>query len=251
MQDYILSRFNTFPLDTDGLTPENLPERTKKKFIYTSGSSTLVICLPGWSQPLWSWYFVKRHILRSGASFLAYDFPRPILSNNKELTQKCFAAINRMVREDISRFKQEHGFKKCVVATLSLSSSYGSMIYKDNSDVTDIILVAPGENLARGMWHGHRTQHLRKSYQKQGIGLPELEEDWHNMASEHNMPASGTRVSVHLGTADRVIPYQFARTLTGAFENAGLQARTNTYHFFGHYVVSYWFLLWPSKFLTF
>lgn len=249
MQDFLISRINSFSLDTQGLTPKNLLERSKREFLHLQHSNTLVICLPSWGQPLWSWKMVKRHVTSSDCSFLSYEFPRPILSNQVGLTRDLFEMINKTVRGDIRKLKEEYGFSQCVIVTLSLSSSFGSMIYKDNPDVTGIVLVAPGEDLARDMWHGCRTQHLRRSYQKQGVQLTELEREWESMASELNMPAPGTRIALYYGKEDKVIPYRFSQRLASKLEKNGFKPLVKTYRFLGHYAVSYWCLLDPSRFL--
>ena len=173
--DYLLSRFNSFSLDRQGLTPQNLLDKTNRHWNHNPGSDTLIVCLPGWGQKLWNWKMVEKYVKQEGYSFLAYEFPKPILSDSVNLTLECFKTINSIVREDIKNLKKKYGFNKCILTGISLASSFGSIVYKDNPDVTDILLVVPGENLARDMWHGCRTQHLRKSFELQGVSLEELE----------------------------------------------------------------------------
>ncbi len=249
MQDYLISRSNSFSLDTGGLTAENLIEKSRKDFHYTDRSDTLVICLPGWNQELWSWGRVKRHVVRSKGSFLTYEFPRAILSDNQELTKECFEVINRTVREDIKKLKEQYGFSKCILVILSLASSFGSMIYKDNPDINEIVLVVLGEDLARDMWHGYRTQHLRRSFERQGITLEQLRGYWHDLASENNMPAKNTKISMYFGKQDKIIPYRFSQTLEATLEREGFKPIVKISNFAGHYFVSYKFLLFPQKFL--
>ena len=254
MQDYLISRFNSFSLDTDGLTPENLLDRNKKDFQYVEGSKTLVICLPGWGQGIWTWKRVKKNIVNSGDSFLAYEFPREILSNNHDLTRKCFEVIDKTVREDINEMKEKYGFTRCILVAVSLSSSYGSMVYKDNHDINEILLIVPGENLARDMWHGVRTQHLRKSFDQLGIDLPKLENFWHSMASENNLPAKGTNVSLYFGKEDAVIPYKFSIRLADILVEKCFKTTSKSLSFFWTLFIDFLFssnTLETFKVLTF
>lgn len=246
--DYLLSRFNSFSLDTGGLTAGNLLDRTKKDFQYVENSDTLIVCLPGWNQNLWTWGKVKKYSLESNASFLAYEFPSPILSDQFQLTKDCFEVVNQTVRRDIKDLKEQYGFSRCVLVGLSLASSYGSMVYKDNADITEVILIVPGESLARDMWYGCRTRHLRKSYEMQGIDLGQLEQYWHDLASENNMPANGVKISLYFGSKDNVIPYKYSQTIKASLEALNYKPICSVYPM-GHYHLIVKFLLDPSHFL--
>ncbi len=246
MLDYILSRFNSFSLDTKGLTPENLASRSKKEFSYSPNSTTLLICLPAWGQNLTEWKNLKKWAERSGVSFLGYEFPREILSDNYQLTEKVFSKISELVKKDISELKSKNGFKRCILVGISLGSSYGSMVYKGNSNITDVILVCPGNNLALNMWNGCRTQHLRKSYEKQDITLEELKNSWRELASENNMPAPGTKIIILYGKNDKVIRYSESSILAKVLESANLKTCVKNYHL-GHYLLILYFILFPEK----
>src|ERR1035437_10782864 len=132
MIDYLFSRFNSFSLETNGLTPENLSSRSKRNFSYFPNSETLIIGIPAWGENLSKWKYIKKWVEKSGSSFLYYEFPREILSDNHILTEKIFHLINTTIREDIKELKKKHNFKRCVMVGISLGSSYGSMIYKGN-----------------------------------------------------------------------------------------------------------------------
>jgi len=250
MQDYLISNLISSSLDTGDLTPRNLFEKSEKKFAHSPSSDTLIICLPGWGQSLWSWVKVKKFILKTKRSCLFYEFPRAIFSNNHQLTKDCFSTINKTVRADIKKLKEKHSFKNCVLVSISLASSFGSMIYKNNPDVTEIIHIAPGENLARDMWHGCRTQHLRRSYERQGISLNNLEKRWHDLAPEYNFPDSKTRVKIFFCSSDRVIPYKLGRSLDDTLKKNGFKTEVTTFSY-GHYFLIWRLLLNPPNFLIF
>ena len=249
MQDYLISRINNFSLDTKGLTPENLPLRSKKDFHHIDGSKTLVICLPGGGHPLWGWAFVKRYTVRRGASFLAYYFPREILSGNSKLTLDCFDVINKTVREDIENLRKEHNFDRCILVCLSLAGSFGSMIYKDNSMIDEVVCVSTGENLVKAMWHGCRSQYLRNAYEKQGVTEETLLSAWSDVSPDKNMPARNTKISIHLGEGDRVAPYELSKTLVETMEKQGFKPYFIKYPGLGHYLVSLKLLFFPQYFI--
>lgn len=192
---------------------------------------------------------VEKGAINSNASFLAYKFPREIFSDEKDLTKEFFLAINMIVREETKGLKNKYGFKKCTVICISLASSYGSIVYKDNPDINEIILVAPGENLAKDMWHGCRTQHFRKSFEKQGVTESGLIESWKDLASQNNLPALGTKVKMFFGRNDSVIPYRFSHTLGDTCRRSGLDVTIKSFPL-GHYFLISYFLLLPKSFLS-
>lgn len=249
MLDYFLSRFNSFSLKTKGLEPKNLWSRSKKEFFYSPDSTTLIVGIPAWGQSLQYWKYIKKWSKKSRTSFVIYEFPHEILSDNYMLTRNLFSLINETVRRDIKELKDKHQFKKCILVATSLGSSYGSMIYKNNQDITDIILICPGNNLALNMWDGCRTQHLRKSYEKQKINLSSLKEYWQELASENNMPAPDTNITILYGKYDKVILYSESRTLIDTFKLNGLNATIKKFYC-GHYFLILYFLIFPRKIMT-
>jgi hypothetical protein len=246
--DYLISHLNSFTLGTGGITEENLQDSINRDFEYIPESETLIVCLPGWGGKLAKWKILKVNAIKSKTSFLAYEFPRGIFSDEMDMTKKLFEQVNLTVRKEISDLKNKYGFKKCILLCVSLASSYGSIIYRDNSNIDEVILVAPGENLAKDMWHGCRTQHFRKSYEKQSITESRLIELWSNLASQNNIPAANTKVSIFFGKNDEVIPYRFSRSLAETYKKHGLEVIEKTYSL-GHYLLISLFLFFPGRFL--
>lgn len=246
--DYFISRFNSFLLGARGITEGNFLSHVKKKYEHSPGSKTLMICLPGWGGKLERWKILQRLVVNQKISFLSYEFPRGIFSDQKELTKNLFGSIDSLVRKEIIELKNRYGFKKCILVCISLASSYGSLIYKDNSDINEIVLVAPGANLAKEMWYGCRTQHFRKSYERHGVTEMQLIGDWCGLASQNNFPAPGARVNIFLGTDDKVIPYKFSHNLANIYKAHNVNVVDKILPL-GHYFLISFFLLFPKYFL--
>jgi hypothetical protein len=247
--DHLLSNFNSFSLGTGGLSPENLFSKSRSDFLYQPGSRILVVGVPSWGQTLFKWRFVKKWAKRSGVSFLGYEFPRGILSDDHRLTKEIFSKISTAIRSDISRLMEKYKFDRCVVVGISLGTSYGSMIYKDNPLVTDIILVCPGNNLGLNMWNSIRTQHLKRSYEKQGLSSGELEKHWHDLSAENNMPHSDARIAIIYAMHDRVIPYSEAKALSEKLLEKNISLSEEKYQL-GHYLLAVYFLLFPEQIMN-
>ena len=243
--DYILSRFNSFSLNTEGLTSENLPDKIKKDFVHTNGAETLFLVMPTWADTIKYLGRAKNQVVVSGASFLAYDFPRAILSNNYNLTKNCFDKVNELVRNEISNLKKQYGYTSCVIIGGSLGAVYALMVANGNEDINRTVLIVPSNCLAEAMWKGCRTQHLRKAYEKQGISLKQLKEFWYALAPENNLNLEDKSISVYLSKTDSVIPYKLGKALVKKMKGAGL----NLNKYLGHYLTLIYFYLFPERFL--
>ncbi|MEK7194456.1 MAG: hypothetical protein AAB660_02095 [Patescibacteria group bacterium] len=248
MLDYLISRFSSNLLDTKGLNLGNLHERVKKEFVYVQDSKTLVVILPGWAQPLSFFEKAKKYITQAGASALIFEFPNEILSSDLELTLGCFNLLNTMLRERIRNLKDQYQFSKCVLVSNSLGGVTAALVYKDNPLINEVVLVCSGNNLAQNMWHGVRTQHLRKDFEKQNITLGQLKLDWRDLAPENHAPAPETKITTYFGKADRIIPFKEAVTLVSALRNKGFEVLHKNRHC-GHYILVGQFILFPEQFV--
>lgn len=246
MIDLFLSRFNSFSLSTNGLTPENFLSRSKKEFLHSPNSETLIICIPSWGQTILQWRQIRKFSENSGLSVLIYEFPREIFSDNHTLTRDIFNLIDKTVRHEIEELRNKYKFKRCSIVAVSLGSSYGSMIYNHNTNIDNIILVCPGSHPAVNTWSGCRTQYIRKSYEKQGMILSELKEAWKDLACENNLPSPDTEATILYGKYDQVLNYQETKTLADKFLANKIKTVVRNYNC-GHYLLIVYFLLFPGK----
>lgn len=249
MGDYILSKFNSFALTTEGLTAHNLPEKIKEEFFHTEGSNVLVLALPGWGQPMWCWSRMRNLVGTRGVSLLAYEFPRAIFSHDYRLTRDCFSIINTHVRDKLIELKKQYNFKRCVMVGYSLASSYGSMIYDNNPLIDEIVLVVPGNNLAEDLWHSCRVQHFRKSYEEQGFDMQKLMREWYDLASENHLPSLETKITLHVGGRDQVVLTELGLKLGETLSKNDRRVKIEFYPKFGHYGLIGRLLLFPERFL--
>lgn len=246
--DYLISLFAPTRLGTGGVQRDTFLGSIGRSFDYIPDSRILVLCLPGWGQKISGLQRLRKLASNSGASFLAYEFPRAVLSDDVECTKDMFYTISEIVRDDIAHLREEYSFDKCILIGVSLGCAMGSMIYKENPNVNEVCLIVPGENVARDVWEGCRTQHLRKSYERQGVTKQALEATWHDLAPEHNFPTKETSLHLYFGSRDAVIPFNLSYELHKTLVARGFKTLTSILPF-GHYVVAALFLLFPKHFI--
>ncbi len=249
--DYLISRFNSFSLEKKGLTPENVNSRITKELTYLPQSQTLYVVLPTWANTIQYLGKLKKEVRASNGSLLAYDFPREILSDDAELTRNCFVNVTERVRKDIAGLKQKHHFTKCVIIGKSLGTVYATMIADNNPDIDEILLITTANCLAEAMWTGCRTQHLRKSYEQQGIDLKTLKRLWEELAPENHIGFKDKKVSVYLSETDKVILPELGVLLVEKMRKSGLNPTMKENRYLGHYLTLMTFYRQPRKFLNF
>ncbi len=247
--DYIISRFSSDSLSKNGLTPENLSQRIKKDFLHIQGSDTLYVMLPSWSGTLELLAPTKKFVTESRKSYLAYQFPVEILSDDYQLTKDCFDLINQLVRTEIADLKNKYSFSRCIINGKSLGSVNATMIANNNKDIDEVVLLTAANCLAESVWTGCRTIHLRKSYQQQGIDLEKLKELWFTLAPENNLNFINKKVSLYLSEADDVIPYNLGQILVQKMKAVGLKLDLRTNKYLGHYLTLIYSYLFPKRFI--
>ncbi len=248
MLDYLFSRFKSQTLSTNGLNTENFLARSKRDFLHVPKSEHIIVCIPGWGQKIEKWSRVKKYAEKTGSSFLTYQFPREIFSSDYVLTKQMLNLINDNIRKDIKDLKHRHGLKECTLVTLSLGSSYGSMVYRENTDINHILLVVPGNNVAEDAWNSCRTDYIKKSYEEQGLTLEQLKNYWKDLSPDNNLPTKNANIMVIYGKYDKVINYEESKKLALEMKDTRLNVSVQVYPL-EHYFVSLYFLIFPSHFL--
>ena len=247
MIDFLIDKLKAPPYLSEKNLGEIVKER-KRLFFHIPNSKILFVGLPGWGSPLSRWSNVEEYCRQRKISFLRYTFPREMLSANSSLTAKALLEISEGIRSDIKKLKEEYKFNRCVVIGYSLGGLLASLVYKNNSNVTDILLVCPGSNLAKDIWDSSDAQFLRKEYEEEGMHLRDLKETWKDLEPENNMPAKGARILIYCGEYDQVINYRDGKKLSKILTSNGFQVRRKDLPM-GHYFTCAAFILFPGFFI--
>ncbi len=231
--DYLIHFVLPFSADTFVVTERNFHEQVKKHFVESPQSRVLSVALPWWGfRDVGS---LGQKIVRSGHSFLGYEFPVGILSADYQATRRYFEMIRDMVVEDIRRLQALHHFSEVNIVGVSLGCVHATMV-SEEFPFDAITLVVPGHCLAESLWYGIRTQNLRKEFQKQGVILEQLKKEWYALAPEHNVHnMNQSSITVYLSQSDKVIPYRCGKKLVEVMRQKGLNPLVRENKYWGHY----------------
>src|SRR3989338_6816859 len=213
MLDRIISSFESIPKVAGHFDIYVLERQIQRQFDYFEGSKKLYVYLPHWGDGLGYLKNLRKVILERKQSINAYGFPRKVLSSDWRLTLDCFETLRANVQADILRLKNKYGFSEIIVLANSLGCVHACMFANRDPIINKLYLLTPGHDLAESMWHGLRTQFLRREFENRGTDLMQLKKHWHDLAPENNLNLKGVETHIYLSRSDQIIPYRFGAQL--------------------------------------
>lgn len=196
----------------------------------------LCVLLPGWhnsSKRIPLRWLVKR-LSKRGWAILVYDFHPQILEADEKMVVESFRHIQASICEDLDSLTARRGYKKVHLLGISLGSVACSLVADGFKGFTGATLVVGGDDLAIDMWHGTRSQILRRDFQKLHVGIRKLDKDWRYVAPvNHLKNFSGKPVTMVLATADKVIRTEYQKRLAERLKENGAELLIRKNHL-GH-----------------
>lgn len=216
----------------------------KRYFKHVKDSKELVVVLHGWKSISFIDKLFNARVIRSGKSCLAYSFLPEILSPDPDYTLEGFKKIKGEARRDIASLKKQFKYSKINLIAPSLGVVSAMMIANGNDDIDELSLIVPGNCLASSLWHGIRTQKLRKIYEKRGINSKKLQELWKELAPENNSDSlKNKEINVYISKSDKVIPYEYGKEFADCLVGRCKKLQVEENPILGHYlsVVKFYF----------
>ncbi|MBU4536780.1 prolyl oligopeptidase family serine peptidase [Patescibacteria group bacterium] len=223
-------------------------EVVNQEFYHYPESKVLWVIVPSWGEEIDLASTLKEVIIEKKSSFLRYKFPKGILSDDYNLTAKYFNEINDLIISDIKELKDEYNFSEINIIGASIGTSNTFTIVNKESDLFNkMVVIVPGNSLAKSMWNGILTSHLRKSYEAQAITLEVLEDKWKDFAPQNNLDnLKGKDIYIRLSKSDKIIPYSCGSELVKKMEEKGIIFKLQENSFLGHYGTIYNAYFYPD-----
>src|SRR3989338_5252946 len=141
MLDTIFCKLQSQPSLNPSYNIRTLETQAKKEFVHFDKSKRLYVYLPHWGDRLEYLKNLRRLIFQRRAAFLAYSFPREILSSNWRLTLESFQLIQDLVRQDIIDLQLQYGFEEVIILANSLGCVHACMIASRDPLINKIYLL--------------------------------------------------------------------------------------------------------------
>jgi hypothetical protein len=211
---------NSMPKDV--FTPEYTPDKAvvESKLVNQTGKN-LHVLFPPWHGGGRVYEKLIQRIAKQGDAALAYYFHDEILKPSTEQVLASFENIRYTVVNELTEVVKARRYKCINLIAMSLGNpalAITTSIFRDFDSAT---LVNGASSLAKSMWHGSRTQHLRAGIEHEGYGLNELEHAWSNLAPINHVPGFiGKDVTMIVSETDSIIPTSYQEELVDAMQAA-------------------------------
>lgn len=220
----------------DVFTDQYMPEQaiTDRKLV-NEGGKNLHVLFPPWHGGGRSYEQLVKRRVASGDAVLAYYFHDEILTPDTAKVHASFAYLRDTVADELTELTGNHDYGRVQLIAMSLGNPALTMAISKFHDFDSINLVCTASSLARSMWHGTRTQHIRAGIEANGQDLAYVEKAWQDMTpTNHLDDFMGKEVSILVSTTDEIIPADYQMEFVDAAQEFGIDPYVQTTRL-GHY----------------
>lgn len=216
--------------------PDYAPEKvvTFSEVVNPKGAN-FVALFPPWHGGGRAYSRLVRRLVARNNAVLVLSFDDQLLTHDSEQVLASFTNLSEICAEEIVNQTETQGYKKVSLLAASLGTPALAMTASLLDRFDAATLVTPGANLADCMWHGIRTQRVRRELEARGETLATVNERWQPIAPINHLEAmNGKDVRVVLSAADDVIPTKSQLEYAAALVESGVQPTIESSRM-GHY----------------
>ncbi|QQS20379.1 hypothetical protein IPL85_02970 [Candidatus Saccharibacteria bacterium] len=220
----------------DVFTRQYKPEHaiTRRRFVNESGRNLHVI-FPPWHGGGQLYERLIDGLARKGDAVLAYYFHDEILKPNTELVRASYAHMRDTISAELTHTVEKRSYAKVRLIGMSIGNTVLATTTSKFPAFDSAVLVCTASSLARSMWDGTRTQHVRAGIEQSGQDLAYVENAWHDAAPATHIGAlAGKDVRILVSNRDDIIPTRYQMEFVQAAQEAGVNPNVQTTRV-GHY----------------
>lgn len=181
------------------------------------GGRELAVLFPPWHGGGKFYEKLISRLVDRGDSALAYYFHDDILKPDMEQTRASFHHIRDTISAELDGVVAGKSYERVKLIGVSLGNPALSIVTSKFHDFDAATFVCSASSLARSMWHGIRTQHIRAGIESAGNSLEDVEHSWQEMAPARQVGAlAGKQVTALVSTSDQIIPTRFQQEFVDA-----------------------------------
>jgi hypothetical protein len=160
---------------------------------------------------------------------LVYDFHDQILEPDEDTVTESFRYIRDSVSSQIGNLVDDKKYKEIKLIGISLGCVPLSLVADRFTKFTSVTQVVGGDDLAIDMWHGARTQHVRRGFEKMHVGVRRLAKEWDGVAPENHLRHFKNKpVKLVISLNDSFVGTKYQKKLAKKIAKAG--AKLNIKH---------------------
>lgn len=213
MIDYIGSIYglrNEKPLDLSYKPSDAI---VGKRYL-NSGNDKLAVIFPGWHTHNFPVSILARRLHKKGWSVLWYDFHDQILEPEDDVVVESFRYLRDEICKELTDLAHKKPYRQIHFVSISMGGVSMALVCDKFKYFTSVTAVVGGDDLAVDMWHGYRTQHYRKAFEKMHIGIRKLAKDWDSIGPDHHLRHfKGKPVKFIMSKHDTYVPTRYQEKL--------------------------------------
>jgi len=219
----------------------------REEFSHPNGKNLYVIFMP-WHAGDMPFRLLINRLSRRNA-VLAYWFSDNIISPDSMMTRNMYQYVGKTVSERIINLTKKQTYGEVRFIGMSLGTLASNIAAREYKNFDHITLVCPG-SFTKSLWFGQRTGDLRHAFEKNGMTLTQLLEDWKDIESLNNTGAFvGKRVKIITSIRDTHIPTVYQKEYITVAQADGVNPKIKK-TIFGHYGTVIKYCLFGETFLT-
>jgi hypothetical protein len=170
----------------------------------------LTVLLPPWHGGGKFYERLASRLIARGNAVLVYDFHDDILKPDVDEVVASFHQIQSHVSDRLHELRDTERYQSVSLIAASLGTPILAMVASMFPDFDKATMITPGSDLAKCMWQGIRTAHIRRAFESQGVEQQQLETAWSSLAPvNHTASMVGKDLSLIISKTDRIIPTRF------------------------------------------
>ncbi len=184
----------------------------------------LVAMFPPWHGGGRAYDLFARRLVARDKAVLWLEFDDQILTHDAGQVLQSFTQVQSQVADMLHELADSGQYDRISLFAVSLGTPSLAMTASVFNQFESAVMITPGSNLARCMWHGVRTRRVRQELAARGETLSHIDEFWQPIAPVNHMEAlRGKDVSVIISDADKLIPTRYQNEYIEALVAADLR----------------------------
>ena len=195
----------------------------------------LVALFPPWHGGGKPYDIFKHRMTSKNYAVLAFEFDDQQLTHDSDQVLNSFLTIAATSAEKLHALTDSRQYARVDLLGASLGTPALAMTASLFDRFDRATFITPGANLADCVWHGIRTQRVRRELEAAGETYDTINEKWQPIAPvNHTKVMEGKDVRILLSTTDKIIPAQSQAEYVSSLEKAGVNPSVSKSRL-GHY----------------
>lgn len=190
--------------------------------LLNESSDKLTVIFPPWHGAGDFIRKLENKLVDNGWAVLSYDMHDHILEPNVDGVIATYRYIQDTITQQVNDLQDRKHYSQVHLLSISLGIVSLMPVAARLKFFSRASIVLGASSLSGCVWHGIRTQRIRKAFEDQGVDLTTLQNKWAKIEPSFNaMALSGKDVHLYISNTDRITPLNYAQELSRDLSAAG------------------------------